>query len=63
MGKEKTLCIQLTKTEANALMVMLDNEMESWLRFGNGIDITDWETLELDAYKILAFKKFKTWYM
>ena len=58
----KTVWLELTPTEANALMVMLDNEMDSWLQYGEGVDITNWETLDLDAYKILAYLKFKTWY-
>lgn len=61
MGKDNTVWIQLTKTEANALMVMLDDEMESRFEF-SGLDLKDWETLDLEAYKILAFHKFKTWY-
>lgn len=62
MKKDKTFCIQLTWTEANALMLMLDNEIETWLRYGDGLDVDNWDTLDLDAYKILAFHKFKTWY-
>ena len=27
-----------------------------------GIDLDDWESLDLTAHKILAFHKFKTWY-
>ena len=61
MRKDKTICIQLTKTEANALMVMLDSEMESRFQF-EGIDLKEWEQLDLEAYKILAFHKYKTWY-
>ena len=48
----------LTATEANALMVMLDSEFENM----EGLDIRDWENLDLAAYKIKAFHKFKTWY-
>lgn len=59
----KTVWIELTPTEANALMVMLDNEMDTWLQYGDGVDITNWETLDLDAYKLLAYRKFKLWYM
>jgi len=60
MTQDKTLWIQLTKTEANALMVMLDNEMVSRFEF-DGLDLKEWETLDLEAYNILAFHKFKTW--
>jgi urease gamma subunit len=62
MAKDNTLWIQLTPTEANALMVMLDGEMESRFRY-EGLDLKEWETLDLEAYKILAYHKFKTWYM
>ena len=62
MAKDNTLWIQLTPTEANALMVMLDGEMESRFRY-EGLDLKEWETLDLEAYKILAYYKFKTWYM
>ena len=62
MAKDNTLWIQLTPTEANALMVLLDGEMESRFRY-EGLDLKEWETLDLEAYKILAYHKFKTWYM
>jgi len=62
MTKDNTLWIQLTHNEANALMVMLDGEMESRFRY-EGLDLKEWETLDLEAYKILAYHKFKTWYM
>ena len=62
MTKDNTLWIQLTPTEANALMLMLDGEMESRFRY-EGLDLKEWETLDLEAYKILAYHKFKTWYM
>ena len=61
MTKAKTLWIQLTPVEANALMVMLDSEMESRFQF-EGVDLKEWEQLDLEAYKILAFHKYKTWY-
>jgi hypothetical protein len=61
MAKTDTIWIQLTRTEANALMVMLDAEMEN-THDVCGIDLNDWETLDLEAYKLLAFHKFKTWY-
>ena len=62
MAKQTKLWIELTPTEANALMVMLDGEMESRFRY-EGLDLKEWETLDLEAYKILAYHKFKTWYM
>ena len=62
MAKDNKLWIQLTPTEANALMMLLDGEMESRFRY-EGLDLKEWETLDLEAYKILAYHKFKTWYM
>ena len=62
MAKDNTLWIQLTRNEANALMVMLDGEMESRFRY-EGLDLKEWETFDLEAYKLLAFRKFKKWYM
>lgn len=61
MAKDKTVWIELTPTEANALMVMLDSEMENRFQF-EGVDLKEWEQLDLEAYKILAFHKYKTWY-
>ena len=61
MTKAKTLWIQLTPVEANALMLMLDSEMENRFQF-EGVDLKEWEQLDLEAYKILAFHKYKTWY-
>ena len=62
MAKQTKLWIELTPTEANALMVMLDGEMETRFRY-DGLDLKEWETLDLEAYKILAYHRFKTWYM
>ena len=61
MIKSNTLWLQLTPIEANAIMVMLDSEMEMVHTHG-GINLNHWETLDLEAYKLLAFHKFKTWY-
>jgi len=62
MAKQTKLWIELTPTEANALMVLLDGEMENRFRY-EGLDLKEWETLDLEAYKILAYHRFKTWYM
>jgi urease gamma subunit len=62
MAKQTKLWIELTPTEANAIMVMLDGEMETRFRY-EGLDLKEWETLDLEAYKILAYHRFKTWYM
>jgi len=61
MSKDKTVKLELTPTDANALMVMIESEMENTHDVA-GIDLNDWETLDLEAYKLLAFHKFKTWY-
>ena len=61
MAKTDKVWIELTRTEANALMVMLDSEIET-IHVHGGIDLKDWETLDLEAYKLLAFHKYKTWY-
>ena len=60
--KTDKLWIQLTRNEANAIMVMLDGEMENTHDVA-GIDLSDCENLDLEAYKLLAFHRFKTWYM
>ena len=62
MAKQTKLWIELTPTEANALMVMLDSEMDNRFYYGK-VDLDNWENLDLEAYKFLAFHKFKTWYM
>ena len=67
MTNEKTLKKyeppMLTATEANALMVMLDSEFETMYgSFSEGLDINEWQNLDLDAYRIKAYHKFKTWY-
>jgi hypothetical protein len=62
MAKTDKVWIELTRTEANALMVMLDSEMENRFKF-EGLDLQEWEQLDLEAYKILAFRKYKTWYL
>ena len=62
MAKQTKLWIELTPTEANALMVMLDSEMDNRF-YHSKVDLDNWENLDLEAYKFLAFHKFKTWYM
>ena len=61
MTKEKQIAIKLTPREANALMVMLDFSMEFDI-LHEPIDLENWETMDMDAYKMLAFHKYKTWY-
>ena len=59
--------LDLSPTEANALMVMIESEMERIFNSsygGGGFDpIADWEHADLYAYKLLAYHKFKQWYM
>tara|TARA_A100001037_G_scaffold134932_1_gene122258 strand:- start:3629 stop:3838 length:210 start_codon:yes stop_codon:yes gene_type:complete len=53
--------IHLTASEANALMVMLESEIETL--FDDFDPIADWEFADLYAYKLLAYKKYKEWYL
>tara|TARA_B100000925_G_scaffold205500_2_gene156194 strand:- start:4765 stop:4914 length:150 start_codon:yes stop_codon:yes gene_type:complete len=44
-------------------MVMIESDIETTFDYG-GIDpIADWEHADLYAYKLLAYHKFKQWYM
>jgi hypothetical protein len=51
MAKAKELSITLTTLEANEIMRMLDDDMESCFVFGTGIDLDNWESLDLTAHK------------
>ena len=62
MSKEKTVWLELTPTDANALMVMIESEMEQVFTYSNIDLISEWEHADLYAYKLLAYQKFKTWY-
>ena len=62
MSKEKTVWLELTPTDANALMVMIEADMETTFTYGSIDPINDWEHADLYAYKLLAYQKFKTWY-
>tara|TARA_R100000231_G_scaffold17593_1_gene18161 strand:+ start:133 stop:339 length:207 start_codon:yes stop_codon:yes gene_type:complete len=63
MSKKKTKALELTPEQANALMVMIESEIETIFEYG-GIDpIADWEFADLYAYKLLAYKTYKDWYM
>tara|TARA_B100001287_G_scaffold68070_3_gene55848 strand:- start:294 stop:524 length:231 start_codon:yes stop_codon:yes gene_type:complete len=59
--------LDLSPPEANALMVMIESEIETTFDYGYnsyGIDpIADWEHADLYAYKLLAYKKYKEWYL
>lgn len=55
--------LDLSPPEANALMVMLESEIETIFTFGDYDPIADWEFADLYAYKLLAYKRYKDWYM
>ena len=55
--------LDLSPPEANALMVMLESEIETIFTFGDYDPIAEWEHADLYAYKLLAYHKFKQWYM
>ena len=55
--------LDLSPPEANALMVMLESEIETIFTFGDYDPIADWEFADLYAYKLLAYKKYKEWYL
>ena len=62
MSKDKTVKLELTPTDANALMVMIESEMETIFTYGSIDPINEWEQIDLYAYKLLAYQKYKTWY-
>jgi len=63
MSKKSTKPLVLLPEQAMALMIMLDSEMEA-IFYDNSIDpIADWEFADLYAYKLLAYKTYKQWYM
>ena len=63
MTKKKTRALELTPEQANALMVMVENEIETVFTYGDYDPIADWEFADLYAYKLLAYKRYKDWYM
>ena len=63
MSKKKTTALELPPEQAMALMVMLDSEMETMFRYGDLDPIADWESADLYAYRLLAYKTYKQWYM
>lgn len=65
MTKKKPKALELTPKEANALMVMLDSDIETTFNSSyGGIDpIADWEFVDGYAYQLLAYQKYKQWYM
>ena len=63
MSKKNKTTLELTPQEANALMVMLDSEIETVFTYGGIEPIADWESADLYAYRLLAYKRYKQWYM
>ena len=63
MTNKKTKTLELTPEQANALMVMVENEIETVFTYGDYDPIADWEFADLYAYKLLAYKTYKDWYM
>jgi hypothetical protein len=63
MTKKKTKALELTPEQANALMVMVENEIEKVFTYGDYDPIPEWEFVDLYAYKLLAYKTYKDWYM
>ena len=63
MTKKKPKALELTPEQANALMVMLESEIETVFTYGDYDPIADWEFADLYAYKLLAYKRYKDWYM
>ena len=55
--------LDLSPPEANALMVMLESEIETIFTYGDYDPIAEWEFADLYAYKLLAYKSYKDWYM
>ncbi len=62
MSKDETVKLELTPTDANALMVMIEADMEATFTYGSIDPINEWEQIDLYAYKLLAYQKYKTWY-
>ena len=55
--------LKLSPLEANAIMIMLDAEMQT-IFSDEGIDpVADWELIHFHAYQLLAYQKFKQWYV
>lgn len=55
--------LELPKEQANALMVLLDEAVESTFHYDIIDAIDNWETVHIDAYKLLAYQTFKQWYL
>ena len=62
MSKERIVKLELTPIDANALMVMIESEIETTFTYGDIDPINEWEEIHLYSYKLLAYQKFKTFY-
>ncbi len=63
MTKKKTKALELTPEQANALMVMIESEVETVFAPSEFDPIADWEFADLYAHRLLAYKTYKDWYM
>ena len=55
--------LELPKEQADALMALLDDAMGLTFHYDIIHAIDNWETIHLDAYKLLAYQTFKQWYL
>ena len=55
--------LELPKEQANAIMAMLDDAMETTFHYDIINTIDNWQTIHYDAYKLLAYQTFKLWYL
>jgi len=61
--KHKSMVIELPQEQANAIMVMMESDLESIFNYGGGIDpVADWETIHYQAHQLLAYQAFKEKY-
>lgn len=61
--KKKPMIIELSEEQANAIMLMMESDLESIFNYGGGIDpVADWETIHYHAYQLLAYQAFKQRY-
>ena len=63
MTKKTTKALEMSAEQANALMVMLDSEMETVFTYGDIDPINEWEHADLYAYRLLAYQTYKRWYI
>ena len=63
MTKKTTKALELSAAQANALMFMLDDEMETVFTYGDFDPINGWDVADLYAYRLLAYQTYKRWYI